>query len=336
MTDVFVPVLSPDGKLIGILRLTNQISGLDERFTQIRRLVLWILVGGLGLGLILGVVLAVQIGKPITNMTQSVSKLARGERSEPLPERGPDEIRQLESAYNSLVERLHSLEAARKQLLANLVHELGRPLGALRSAIKALQSGAASDQKLQDELLSGMDETTERLQHLLDELAHLHGQVLGTLELSRSTILLNDWLPRVLTSYRETAETKGLNWKLDFLKPGIELNCDPERMIQAIENLVVNAIQFTPPGGIISITVDQEDTETTIVIQDDGPGIPLVEQEKIWKPFYRGSNRGRFPQGMGLGLSIARDIVRAHDGEISLESIPGAGSIFTIHLRNHY
>ncbi len=204
LADVFVPVLARDGTLIGIVRLTHQTSGFDERFAQIRKLVIWILVGGLGLGVLVGGGLAVQIGKPISGVTQAVSRLTRGEDLEPLPEQGPTEIRQLESAFNSFVERLRSLESARKQLLANLVHELGRPLGSLGSAIQALKTGAMDDPELRHDLLEGMSHTTRRLQVLLEELAHLHGQVLGTLELNRQQVELYTWLKTILAPIRQT------------------------------------------------------------------------------------------------------------------------------------
>jgi len=330
LADVFVPVLAQDGSLIGIVRLTHQTSGFDERFTQIRKLVVWILIGGLGLGVSIGAVLAVQITKPISGVTRAVSDLTRGESLEPLPERGPEEIRQLEIAFNSLVERLRSLEKARKQLLANLVHELGRPLGSLRSAILALQEGAADRIELREDLLRGMDSTTDRLQGLLEELAHLHGQVLGTLELSKQPVNLDEWISSLLTPYRQEALQKGLEWRSELNCCDLLLSIDPDRMAQAIQNLVQNAIQYTQPGGSIIIKTRENPQEIQIQIEDTGSGILPEEQELVWKPFYRGSNRGRFPQGMGLGLNISRDIVNAHGGDIQLSSIPGSGSTFTV------
>jgi two-component system, OmpR family, sensor histidine kinase BaeS len=331
-TDVFVPVLSPSGDLIGIIRLTNQLSGLDERFAQIRRLVLWIIVAGLGFGMFLGILLAWQISKPIQSVTKAVEHLTQGQNLEPLPEKGPTEIQSLEIAFNSLVTRLRSLEDARRQLLANLVHELGRPLGALRSAIKALQAGAMEDIQLRNELLDGMDDTTGRLQRLLEQLATLHGQVLGTLELNRQAVNLVEWLPLLLAPYRQSAESKGLIWNYSLENDLPVLQIDPDRIAQAIQNLVINAIQFSQPGKSITIQVEKQQGDLVIHIRDEGPGIPVEEQELIWKPFYRGSNRGRFPQGMGLGLSIARQVVEAHGGSIELNCDDGQGCEFAIKL----
>jgi signal transduction histidine kinase len=286
----------------------------------------------LSFGVFLGILLAWQISKPIRSVTQAVENLIHGGNLEPLPEKGPTEIQSLETAFNSLVIRLQSLENARRQLLANLVHELGRPLGALRSAIKALQSGAVDDIQLRDELFNGMDDTTGRLQRLLDQLAALHGQVLGTLELNRQPVSLEEWLPQLLAPYRQSAESKGLKWKLTVQKGLPTLQIDPDRIAQAIQNLVINAIQFSQPGKCVTIQVEMHKENVEIQIKDEGPGIPIDEQELIWKPFYRGSNRGRFPQGMGLGLSIARQVVEAHAGNIELISDVGKGCEFTIVL----
>ena len=332
LADVFVPVISPEGQLLGIVRLTNEMSGLDERFAQIRKIVLWIVVGGLALGVLLGAVLAWQIAKPIGNVTGAVEQLTRGERLEPLPETGPKEIQSLEMAFNSLVTRLISLELARRQLLANLVHEIARPLGALRSAIQALQGGAVDEEKLRTELLAGMDETSSRLQRLLEELAALHDQVLGNLELNRQPVNPSEWLPTLLAPYHQSAELKGLHWDASIPPDLPTLLIDPDRIAQAIQNLVLNAIQFSPSGKSILIQARVEKNSFFISIADQGTGIPKEEQELIWKPFFRGSNRGRFPQGMGLGLSITREAIEAHGGSIHLTSEAGSGSIFTINL----
>jgi len=103
-------------------------------------------------------------------------------------------------------------------------------------------------------------------------------------------------------------------------------------MAQAIGNILSNAIKFTPAGGRVSTRIKTADSQLIMQVEDNGPGIPLNEQEKIFQPFIRGSQGRRIVEGMGLGLSIAREIILAHGGEISLESTPGVGSRFILQL----
>jgi len=332
VADVLVPVIGPDQQVVGIVRLTHQLTSIYQRFLRLRYLILGVMVSGLLLGAAVGWVLALDLERPLQQVTQAVYKLVSGKRSERLPERGPREIRLLMQAVNTLVERLHALEQARRQLLANLVHELGRPLGALRSAIQALQGGADQNAALRQELLVGMDQEIGRLQRLLDDLAHLHDQVLGPLELNYRSIALNDWLPHALAPWREAAHRKGLDWHLTLPADSLTLEADPDRLAQALGNLLNNAIKYTPAGGKVSVSAGVEGETAWIGVSDTGPGIEAEEQARIFTPFYRGQTGGRFPQGMGLGLTIARDLVAAHGGQIELVSTPGQGSCFTIRL----
>ena len=103
-------------------------------------------------------------------------------------------------------------------------------------------------------------------------------------------------------------------------------------MAQAVGNLVSNAIKYTPPQGSVTVSAGSQEGEVWLRVSDTGPGIAAEEQARIFAPFYRGPVSGRFPQGMGLGLSIARDLVTAHGGRLTVESAPGAGSQFTIWL----
>jgi two-component system sensor histidine kinase BaeS len=330
--DVLSPVVRSDGPVLGIVRVTYQIDSVYELFWQMRLLIILVLSGGLLLGVGIGLSLALNINRPVQTVTKALYNVASSTRSEPLPEIGPTELREQARAVNYLMVRLHSLEQARRQLLANLVHELGRPLGALRSAIHALSKGAAQDPQLFHDLTVGMDEETIRLQHVVEDLAHLHDQDLGVLELQRETLPLGTWLPRVLASWRQTAEEKHLQWDVS-LPPNLPtVLADPVRLAQVIGNLVDNAIKYTPPGHAVTITAGQEGERAWVRVADTGPGIPLDEQILIFTPFYRGKHGKRIRQGMGLGLSIARDLVEAHNGQITLESTPGQGSQFTLWL----
>jgi two-component system, OmpR family, sensor histidine kinase BaeS len=330
--DVYVPVLNQNQQLIGILRMSYTYNTLVSEFTRSRYVIIGILGVGLLVGSLLGSSLAVNLSRPIREVTQAINDLAHGNRQDPLVEHGPEEIQLLAQSFNFLNDRLTSLEKARKQLLANLVHELGRPLGALRSAIQALAGGAAKDPQLLADLTNGMDDQAARLQHLLEELAHLHDQVLGNLEMEYQQLNISEWLPVVLRPWQEAAQDKHLTWQTNIPADLPEISADPNRLASGVENLVSNAIKYTHSGGTINVSAGVDKNELLISVTDNGYGIAVEEQQKIFEPFYRGNQGRRFKQGMGLGLSIARDLVEAQGGWISLESTPGEGSHFTIHL----
>jgi signal transduction histidine kinase len=217
-------------------------------------------------------------------------------------------------------------------MLANIVHELGRPLGALRSAIHVLRRGADEDAAVRQELLAGAEDEIVRMQPLLDDLSRLHGQVLGTVDLAREPLPLRKLLRSVAATWRAAAEEKGLRWQMDLPETLPTLNLDGDRMAQAVGNILSNAIKYTPPGGAVSLAAGTAGDQVWIRVADTGPGVDADEQERIFEPFYRSQRVRRFPQGLGLGLTIARDVVEAHGGRIELASGAGQGAEFTIWL----
>jgi two-component system sensor histidine kinase BaeS len=332
IVDVLVPVTGEDAQLVGVIRLSHHQLSVREQFLQMRYLIAGVLVGGLLLGAAAGWVLALNLERPIQRANQAVRRIARGESLAPVSIEGPAETRELLGSVNALVARLHGMERARRELLANLVHELGRPLGALRSAIEAILRGAAREPAIQQELLEGMKDEVDRLRRLLDDLAGLRDQVLGTLELDRRPTPLHDWLTHALAPWREEARAKGLEWEVAIPRSLPTAEIDAERLGQALGNLVSNAIKYTPEGGSVAVVASVDDTSVRIRVSDTGPGIPPEEQERIFAPTYRRQPDKRFPQGMGLGLTIARDLVTAHGGHLDLESAVGQGSHFTIRI----
>jgi len=328
-------VLSPvtiNEHIVGVIRLTDPLSSAYERFIQARTFVIAVSMFGLAAGIGIGWFLAADLARPLRRATRAISQMANGHPPPVLPEQGPEEIRLLLHAFNTLSEELQRLEISRKRLLANLVHELARPLGALLSAIQALVGGAKEDPDIRRELFEGMEAEVRRMRRLLDDLTHLYGQTLGPLELHHKPTALHPWLVQVVSPWREAARGKGLHWQADLPTDLPRLEIDPDRLAQALGNVVSNAIKYTPPGREVTVSAGMEAEEVWICVRDSGPGITSEEQAHIFTPFYRGSAGRRFPQGMGLGLSIARDLVTAHGGRIEVQSAPGAGSTFTIWL----
>lgn len=327
-----VPVYDVQNQLAGYVRVSSTLDAAAQVFAELRRLVLLVVLSELVIGVVIGVYLAARLARPIVAASTAVTDIAHHNRTDPIPETGAMEIKTLSHAVNVLAARLRELEENRRQLLANLVHELGRPLGAMLAAVTALRSGADEDPALRTELLKGVEEHIHIMRPLLDDLAQLGGQVLGTRELNHQPVALSDWLPPLLLPWRAAAQEKGLRWQTDISPHLPTLEIDADRMAQAIGNLLSNAIKYTPKEGEVRVTAVTAENAVQITIADTGPGIRADEQTRIFEPFYRSRAQTRFPQGMGLGLTIARDLVEAHGGHLTLESEVGKGSQFVIRI----
>jgi two-component system sensor histidine kinase BaeS len=332
VADVLVPVGGGDAPVQGIIRVTRQYGTLLDRFGVLRAVIGEAVVLGLLLGAAAGLLLAINLERPLRRVADGVQQLSHGGLAAPLVERGPREIRQISRELNLLSERLDRLEEVRRYLLANLVHELGRPLGALRAATRALLDGAAEEPDTRQELLTGMDAEVYRLQGLMENLDEFHDQVLGSLKLDRRRIALEEWLPPMLGPWRSAALHAGLRWEapLPDLLPAVD--ADPDRLAQALGNLLSNAIKYTPAGGLVRVEAGKTGSQAWIRVSDTGPGMAAEERERIMEPFYRARPARQAPQGMGLGLTIARDLIVAHGGRLAVDSSPGAGARFTIWL----
>jgi two-component system, OmpR family, sensor histidine kinase BaeS len=328
--EAFAPVFNAQRVVVGIVQVTDRLGDVYQGFLRIRNLVFLSVLGAFVVAIVIAWRLAQRTERRLQGVAQAVEQVAEGQTPALTPESTPREFRGVLQAVQALSDRLKSSEETRKRLLANLVHELGRPLASLQAAIHALQQGAAQDATLRDDLLQGMDDQVERLKPLLDNLARLYKQSIGPAELQREPIGLSKWLPPILITWQAAAQAKGLQWQINVPADLPIVSIDANQMAQVIGNLVANAIQYTPAGGRITIEAGREIDRVWIAVEDTGSGIAPEVSAHIFDPFYRGAAGQRFPQGMGLGLAIARDIARAHGGDITVQSTVGQGSRFTV------
>jgi signal transduction histidine kinase len=327
---IWIPLIDINHGLLGVLTLSKNLDDLSSSLDTLRR----IIVGTLGVELFIaaciGLLLALRLERPIRETSDAILQIAEEGSTDEIKEVGPREMRALAATVNYLTRELSSLEALRNRMLANVVHELGRPLGAIQSAIHAILQGAAEDGVTRDELLQGMDKEIQGMQILLEDLTLIKGQLDKPLKLSLDPLDLSAWLISASLPWRSAAQDKGITWTTNIPKDLPTISLDPHRMSQALGNLLSNAIKYTAPEGEIDLSAGTDANEVWISVKDTGVGISLDEQDKVFEPFYRSTRERRFPQGLGLGLTIARELIDAHGGELKIESAPEEGTIFTI------
>ena len=177
-----------------------------------------------------------------------------------------------------------------------------------------------------------MDAEVVRLRRLLDDLSGLYDQGSGSHRLNLKPTALTGWLRTMLGPWREEALIQGLEWSAVVPTDLPTVSIDPDRMGQALSNLLSNAIKFTPAGGEVTVRAGATADQVWVAVRDTGAGMSAEELSHLYTPYYRGGSGRRFAQGMGLGLTICRDLVQAHGGRIEVESAPDKGSTFTVWL----
>lgn len=256
---------------------------------------------------------------PFGDLVEASSRVADGDYSARVRERGPREVRSLARAFNSMAERLHASDQTRRAMLADVTHELRTPLTVIQGNLEGLIDGVYPRD---DAHLTPILEETRVLSRLIDDLRTLALAESGALKLQKEPTDLATLTSETVASFRAQADAAGIELRAEVAAemPAIEL--DPARIREVLENLIANALHYTPRGGTICVRCAIEDRRAVVSVSDSGAGIPPDELPHIFERFYK----SRDSRGTGLGLAIAKNLVAAHGGEISAQSEPGAGT----------
>ena len=225
------------------------------------------------------------------------------------------------------------LETMRRDFVANVSHELKTPLTAIRGMIETLVDDPEMEPRVRRRFLTKAEKQSERLNALLTDLLSLSRIETQEDHLAKRHLDLRDPILESVQRYEPEAEAKGLSMKKDLSLDPIPVHADPGAIVQAVDNLLQNAVRYTPEGGTIRIRVRREEETAVLEVEDTGMGIEPRHHDRLFERFYRVDNaRSRELGGTGLGLSIVKHIIQAHGGEVSLESDPGQGSIFRVSI----
>ncbi|GJL58520.1 MAG: two-component sensor histidine kinase [Nitrospirales bacterium] len=255
-----------------------------------------------------------RLTRPLQQLTEVAERVGRGESITPIPEEGPVDIQQTIHAFNRMYERLQRFVQDRTGMLAAISHDLRSPITSLRLQVELMK-----DQEARGKML----DTLEDMQRMTE----------ATLAFSRDEASTEETrsvdLSALIDSLCQDLADMEMEVQFESAKK-TPYTCRPISLKRAVRNLLENAVSY---GGQVEAKLRQNDTEFQIMIQDKGPGIPEQDFERVFQPFVRlEESRNKQTGGIGLGMAIARSIVRNHGGDISLTNTPGGGLMVTIHL----
>jgi signal transduction histidine kinase len=283
-----------------------------------------------GIALVMARWLARGMTQPLRDMAAAARRMETGDYSTRVYTTSRDEVGQLATAFNRMSQELENLETSRRDLVANVSHELKTPITAIRAHLENLLDGV---EQPNSEILQIMLAQSERLGRLVEQLLDLSKLESGEVPLRREEVPLAPVVRQVLSEIDVARAGRSITLSSDVSDDLPPIDADRERVHQVLFNLVDNAVRFTPDGGAVRIEAHRHNGSVEVSVADTGVGIPPEALPRLFERFYRvDPARARGDGGTGIGLAIARSVVEAHGGTITAESEPGHGSIFSFDL----
>lgn len=324
-----------DGRTVGWLVIASppwpSIGAVEQRYvTRVLNWLLWASGGAACVALLLSVPLSRALTRPLREVTAAARVVAGGALGHQVPVRSRDELGELAQAFNRMSADLALAQSLRRQMTADVAHELRTPLSLILGHTEALCDGVLPPTP---ETLAIVHDEARRLARLVDDLRTLSLSDAGELSLQRQLTDPYALLSRAAAAFRTQALAQSVQLLVEADPALPEIDADPDRLAQVLHNLVSNALRHTPEGQFVVLAAAASDGHLRIVVEDTGPGIAPEDLPHVFERFYRTDrSRHRDDGGTGLGLAIARSIIEAHGGRIWVDSEPGDGATFTVEL----
>lgn len=315
------------------LSIDATLANLKTQSKYIQKSLYWQGAALTALALMLATWFAILISKPVRRLGNAILQLGRGDMSHPISVRGPLDLEALGQQLDWLRRRLHELEQEKNKFLSHVSHELKTPLANIREGAELLRDGSVGQLgKSQYEVVEILQKNSILLQKTIENLLHFSAWQDTKTRLQYSPCKLREVTRRVLKQHKLSIQRRDL--KVDIRMPELKLQADCSKLEVILDNLISNAVKFSPSGATIRLDAEQIGDSVRIHVTDEGPGIPDDERELVFKAFYQGrqSSHGHV-KGTGIGLAVVRECVLAHNGEIRIvDAEANKGAHFVIQL----
>lgn len=270
-----------------------------------------------------------QVTRPLRQVAAASHHIAEGHFEQRIPLRRKDELGELIGSFNDMATRLAETETLRQQLIADVSHELKTPLASIKGYMEGLQDGVIAPTPETFEIIHHEADRLQRLVHDLQELSRVEA---GAFHLDRRPADASPLVTAVAARLSPQYADKNVTLSADPQPALPKVLIDPDRVEQVLTNLLGNALQYTPPGGLVTVHLTPIDSMLRVSVQDSGMGLAAEDLTRVFQRFYRvDKSRARRSGGSGIGLTIARHLTEAHGGQIWAES-PGPGQGSTFHF----
>jgi len=313
---VTVPVVDHQ-RVVGAVRVSTPTTAIRDRVHESWLRLALIGIGVILVGLALAWLLAGTVSRRVERLAAAAGRVGAGDLSEHVPEEGPRELRSLAASFNRMTRALAANLAAQRDFVANASHQLRTPLTGLRLRLESIESegGFAGEQAARAEV------ELDRLNALVDDLLALERA--GSAETTGKDVDLSDVARDAVERWAAPAAEAGRSLRLDGDRSAPIVG-DPTDLAHVVDNLIENALRYSPPGSSVTVATAAENGRAALVVSDDGPGVPEADRSRIFERFYRGANGRQAHPGTGLGLAIVAEMVARWGGGVELLDGPGA------------
>ncbi len=316
----------------GVLLLTLPMAPVQETAEILKRQLFYISTILLTAAILISYLISRTFTKPIRDITKVSLEMAEGDLSARTTVKREDEIGKLAETINHMGKELLKLDELRKDLIANVSHELRTPLSLIKGYAETIRDVTGNNIHKREKQLAIIIEESDRISHIVEDILNLSQMQAGYMVLNRSEFEINEFLEKVLKKYEIMSEKTGISVNKEKIRKTIVL-ADENRIEQVLYNLINNAFNHTREGGTVAIRAVERLASIKIEVSDTGEGIPSEEIESIWDRFYKADKPEERQAGTGLGLTIVKNILEAHNLNYGVESQIGTGSTFWFELK---